>query len=266
VLISLKTLPDATSIATNRSTTLSINKTIKIFYKMRRFATATRSFTPPYERWVERLAHVRAQWPLSHGTPALTLTDKILAAHLAPSAPLSSLLPSSVDQLKLHPDRVAMQDASAQMALLQFMTCGKPEAALPVSVHCDHLIRASIGADADVEESERTEHEIYTFLESCAKRYGMAFWRPGSGIIHQIVLENYAFPGGLMLGTDSHTPNAGGLGMMAIGVGGADAVDAMVGLPWEVKRPRVLGIHLTGTLSPWASPKGASIFLCQCAY
>lgn len=141
------------------------------------------------------------------------------------------------------------------MALLQFMISGMSTTAVPSSIHCDHLIEAYSGADKDVASSIVTNKEIFDFLESAAKKYGIAFWKPGSGIIHQIVLENYAAPGGLMLGTDSHTPNAGGLGMVAIGVGGADAVDAMADIPWELKAPNVIGVKLTGQLNPWASPK-----------
>lgn len=157
--------------------------------------------------------------------------------------------------MKLRPDRVAMQDASAQMALLQFQLARLPTTAVPASIHCDHLIVAQSGAEADVERSIKDNAEIFNFLESMATKYGIAFWRPGSGIIHQIVLENYAAPGTLMLGTDSHTPNAGGLGMLAIGVGGADAVDALAHIPWELKAPKVLGVRLTGSLDGWTSPK-----------
>jgi aconitate hydratase len=154
-----------------------------------------------------------------------------------------------------HPDRVAMQDATAQMALLQFMTAGLPEAAVPSTVHCDHLIQAKVGASIDLGVAVDTNREVYDFLRSVSAKYGLGFWGPGSGIIHQVVLENYAFPGGMMIGTDSHTPNAGGLGMVAIGVGGADAVDVMTGFPWNVRWPKVIGVRLTGTLSGWSSPK-----------
>ena len=157
--------------------------------------------------------------------------------------------------LKLKPDRVAMQDASAQMALLQFMTCGLPSTAVPASIHCDHMIVGERGADVDLPESIRGNKEVYDFLESAAQKYGIEFWPPGAGIIHQAVLENYAAPGLMMLGTDSHTPNAGGLGAIAIGVGGADAVDALVDAPWELKAPKILGVRLEGQLSGWASPK-----------
>jgi aconitate hydratase len=160
-----------------------------------------------------------------------------------------------VTTAQLRPDRVAMQDATAQMAILQFMTAGKERVAVPSTVHCDHLIRAKEGADTDLAVAENTNLEVYDFLASASSRYGLGFWKPGSGIIHQVVLENYAFPGGMMIGTDSHTPNAGGLGMLAIGVGGADAVDVMVGLPWELKWPKLIGVHLTGELSGWSSGK-----------
>ena len=190
-------------------------------------------------------------------TARLTLAEKILYAHL-----YSTTSPTrGHSYLKLSPDRVAMQDASAQMALLQFMLAQKPTTSVPTSIHCDHLIAAHQGAQADLHESLLSNQEIFDFLQNAAQKYGIAFWKPGSGIIHQIVLENYAMPGGLMLGTDSHTPNAGGLGMMAIGVGGADAVDAMAGIPWELKMPKILGVRLTGQLSGWASPKDVILSL-----
>ncbi|MEZ5297390.1 MAG: aconitase family protein [Ilumatobacteraceae bacterium] len=148
-----------------------------------------------------------------------------------------------------------MQDATAQMALLQFMTAGLPEVAVPSTVHCDHLIQAKVGAQIDLGVAIDTNKEVYDFLKSVSAKYQIGFWGPGSGIIHQVVLENYAFPGGMMIGTDSHTPNAGGLGMVAIGVGGADAVDVMTGFPWNVRWPKVIGVKLTGSLSGWSSPK-----------
>ena len=154
-----------------------------------------------------------------------------------------------------NPDRVAMQDATAQMALLQFMTAGLPEVAVPSTVHCDHLIQAKVGATIDLGVAIDTNLEVYDFLRSVSAKYKIGFWGPGSGIIHQVVFENYAFPGGMMIGTDSHTPNAGGLGMVAIGVGGADAVDVMTGFPFNVRWPKVIGVKLTGTLSGWSSPK-----------
>lgn len=192
---------------------------------------------------------------------ALTLAEKILYSHLNNAE--ESLLTNTnggrdvrgVANLKLKPDRVAMQDASAQMALLQFMTCGLPTTAIPASIHCDHLIVGERGAKDDLEAGIQTNREVFEFLESAARKYGIEFWPPGAGIIHQSVLENYAAPGLMMLGTDSHTPNAGGLSTIAIGVGGADAVEALVGAPWELKAPRVLGVELTGKLSGWASPK-----------
>jgi aconitate hydratase len=201
-----------------------------------------------YEALPARVAAARERV----GKP-LTLTEKILLAHLFhPGQPLPERGRSTVG---LRPDRVAMQDATAQMAILQFMTAGRDEVAVPSTVHCDHLIRAKVGAIKDLQVAESTNHEVYEFLASAAAKYGMGFWEPGSGIIHQVILENYAFPGGLMIGTDSHTPNAGGLGMVAIGVGGADAVDAMVGMPWEVLWPKVAGVRLTGSLSGWTSGK-----------
>jgi len=184
----------------------------------------------------------------------LTLTEKILYAHLYQADP-STPHTRGKDYVDFAPDRVAMQDATAQMALLQFMTCGKSKTAVPSTVHCDHLIQAKIGANQDLATANTDNKEVYDFLSSVSNKYGLGFWKPGAGIIHQVVLENYAFPGGMMVGTDSHTPNAGGLGMIAIGVGGADAVDVMVGMPWELKMPKIIGVHLTGKLSGWASPK-----------
>jgi homoaconitase len=207
---------------------------------------------------LKRLQEVRR---VLGSTRQLTLAEKILYSHL--DNPAESLL-SGTDNglnirgnanLKLKPDRVAMQDASAQMALLQFMTCNLPSTAVPASIHCDHMIVGERGADVDLPQSIQGNKEVFDFLESAAKKYGIEFWPPGAGIIHQTVLENYAAPGLMMLGTDSHTPNAGGLGAIAIGVGGADAVDALVDAPWELKAPRILGVRLEGQLSGWASPK-----------
>ena len=181
----------------------------------------------------------------------LTLAEKILYAHLF--EPGDCL--ERGEYAFFRPDRVAMQDATAQMAVLQFMNAGKDSVCAPTSIHCDHLICAQKGAETDLPEACRVNKEVYSFLESAASRYGMGFWKPGAGIIHQIVLENYAFPGGMMVGTDSHTPNAGGLGMLAIGVGGADAVDVMAGMDWELKVPKLIGVKLTGSLKGWASPK-----------
>jgi aconitate hydratase len=183
----------------------------------------------------------------------LTLSEKILYAHLY--APTTSAYERGKSYVEFAPDRVAMQDATAQMALLQFMTCGRAKVAVPSTVHCDHLIQAKTGAEADLATANNTNKEVYEFLSSISNKYGIGFWKPGAGIIHQVVLENYAFPGGLMIGTDSHTPNAGGLGMLAIGVGGADAVDVMAGLAWELKMPKLIGVKLTGKLSGWTSPK-----------
>ena len=183
----------------------------------------------------------------------LTLTEKILINHLRDRE--GQELERSRSYADFDPDRVAMQDATAQMALLQFMTAGLDEAAVPSTVHCDHLIQAKVGALKDLAVATETNHEVYEFLETVSRRYGIGFWKPGSGIIHQVVLENYAFPGGMMIGTDSHTPNAGGLGMVAIGVGGADAVDVMTGFPFNVRWPKLIGVHLTGRLSGWTAPK-----------
>ena len=184
----------------------------------------------------------------------LTLAEKILYAHLHEESPLQKYNRGK-DYVFYAPDRVAMQDATAQMALLQFMMAGKDKVAVPSTVHCDHLIQAKIGADADLQHALNTSNEVFNFLESVSDKYGIGFWKPGAGIIHQVVLENYAFPGGMMIGTDSHTVNAGGLGMVAIGVGGADAVDVMAGMAWELKNPKLIGVKLTGKLSGWSAPK-----------
>ena len=184
----------------------------------------------------------------------LTLTEKILYAHLYGGS-VSQAYERGVSYVDFAPDRVAMQDATAQMALLQFMQAGKAQAAVPSTVHCDHLIQAKEGADQDLAIANNENKEVYDFLASVSNKYGLGFWKPGAGIIHQVVLENYAFPGGMMIGTDSHTPNAGGLGMIAIGVGGADAVDVMAGMAWELKFPKVIGVKLTGKLSGWTSAK-----------
>lgn len=190
----------------------------------------------------------------------LTLAEKIMYGHL--DDPQNQELNRGESFLLLRPDRVAMQDATAQMALLQFMLAGKSEAAVPSTVHCDHLIQAYQGKEKDMATSEVTNKEVFNFLASASSKYNIGFWRPGAGIIHQVILENYAFPGGLMIGTDSHTPNAGGLGMCAIGVGGSDASDVMVGLPWEVKNPKLIGVHLKGKLNGWTAPKDVILKLC----
>ncbi len=183
----------------------------------------------------------------------LTYAEKVLYTHLWEKA--SKEFTGGKDYSDLAPDRVAMQDATAQMALLQFMSAGRKTTAVPSTVHCDHLIQAQIGAKDDLQKANSENREVYDFLESISQKYGIGFWKPGAGIIHQVVLENYAFPGGMMIGTDSHTPNAGGLGMIAIGVGGADAVDVMAGMPWELKWPKLIGIKLTGRLNGWTSAK-----------
>ena len=184
----------------------------------------------------------------------LTLSEKILYAHLSTDEPLKNYV-RATDYVNFSPDRVAMQDATAQMALLQLMNSGRTKVAVPSTVHCDHLIQAHKSAKEDLNTAEVTNKEVYDFLSTVSNKFGIGFWKPGAGIIHQVVLENYAFPGGMMIGTDSHTPNAGGLGMIAIGVGGADAVDVMAGMPWELKMPKLIGVKLTGKLSGWASPK-----------
>lgn len=187
------------------------------------------------------------------GNKPFTLAEKIIYGHLDDAANTTPVRGETY--LKLRPDRVAMQDATAQMAVLQFISSGLPQTAVPTTIHCDHLITAEKGSSTDLAAAKDVNCEVYDFLASAGAKFGMGFWRPGSGIIHQIVLENYAFPGGLMIGTDSHTPNAGGLGMCAIGVGGADAVDVMAGMPWELKAPKVIGVKLMGKLSGWTSPK-----------
>jgi aconitate hydratase len=202
-----------------------------------------------YARYPDRIEAARK----IVGKP-LTLTEKILYAHLTEEVP-SQAYSRGVSYVEFQPDRVAMQDATAQMALLQFMQAGKSQAAVPSTVHCDHLIQAEVGAVTDLAKANDKNKEVYDFLSSVSNKYGIGFWKPGAGIIHQVVLENYAFPGGMMIGTDSHTPNAGGLGMVAIGVGGADACDVMAGLPWELKFPKLIGVKLTGKMSGWTAAK-----------
>ena len=202
-----------------------------------------------YAQFPERIAAARRLV----GRP-LTLSEKILYAHLWEGNP-TSIFERGKSYVDFAPDRVAMQDATAQMALLQFMQAGKKKVAVPSTVHCDHLIQAKLGADKDLQESYNQNNEVFNFLSSISNKYGIGFWKPGAGIIHQVVLENYAFPGGMMIGTDSHTVNAGGLGMVAIGVGGADAVDVMAGMAWELKFPKLIGVKLTGKLNGWTSAK-----------
>ena len=202
-----------------------------------------------YEAFPQKVAKIREKL----GRP-ITLAEKILYAHLHEESPLQTYTRGK-DYVFFAPDRVAMQDATAQMALLQFMMAGRDKVAVPTTVHCDHLIQAKVGAEKDLSVANDINSEVYDFLGSVSNKYGIGFWKPGAGIIHQIVLENYAFPGGMMIGTDSHTPNAGGLGMVAIGVGGADAVDVMAGMPWELKMPKLIGVKLTGQMSGWTSSK-----------
>lgn len=193
------------------------------------------------------------------GRTSFTLAEKILFSHFDN---FDQSLERGKSFVLLRPDRVAMQDATAQMAILQFMQSGRKSTAVPSTVHCDHLIQARFGADKDTKSAFETNQEVYDFLQSSCNKYGLGFWKPGAGIIHQVVLENYGFPGGLMIGTDSHTPNAGGLGMLAIGVGGSDAADVMAGLPWELKMPKLIGVKLTGKLSGWTAPKDVILKLC----
>ena len=202
-----------------------------------------------YARYPERIAAARK----AVGKP-LTLAEKILYAHLWDGS-ANTAHERGKSYVDFAPDRIACQDATAQMALLQFMQAGKAKVAVPTTVHCDHLIQAKVGADNDLQNAINQSSEVFNFLDSVSNKYGIGFWKPGAGIIHQVVLENYAFPGGMMIGTDSHTVNAGGLGMVAIGVGGADAVDVMAGMAWELKFPKLIGIKLTGKLNGWTSPK-----------
>jgi aconitate hydratase len=208
-----------------------------------------------YVSMPEKLAQAREKFGR-----ALTLTEKILVAHADNFE--TQVWERGKAQLSLRPDRVAMQDATAQMAMLQFMQAGKKKVAVPSTIHCDHLIRAEVGSQKDLMRALDENREVYNFLASAAKKYGIGFWKPGAGIIHQVVLENYAFPGGLMIGTDSHTPNGGGLGMLAIGVGGADAGEVMAGLAWEVLHPKLIGVRLTGRLNGWTSPKDVILYIC----
>lgn len=208
-----------------------------------------------YAKMRERLAVIRKRL-----NRPLTLAEKIIYGHL--DDPQNQEIERGKSFLLLRPDRVAMQDATAQMALLQFMLAGKDEAAVPSTVHCDHLIQAYKGKDADMTSAMKVNEEVYNFLATASSRYNIGFWKPGAGIIHQVILENYAFPGGLMIGTDSHTPNAGGLGMCAVGVGGSDASDVMAGLPWEVKNPKLIGVHLKGKMEGWTSAKDVILRLC----
>jgi aconitate hydratase len=229
-----------------------VNQSLK---QLRYFSTPLSVLDPPgyknleetYAKMEENVNQVRERL----GRP-LNLSEKIIYGHLDS---LDQELERGVSYIKLRPDRVGMQDATAQMAVLQFISSGLPKVSVPSTIHCDHLIAAQEGSAEDLARAKEQNREVYDFLKSSGAKYGMGFWEPGSGIIHQIILENYAFPGGLMIGTDSHTPNGGGLGMCAIGVGGADAVDVMAGMPWEVKCPKVLKVHLTGSLSNWSSPK-----------
>merc|ERR1711936_1274508 len=202
----------------------------------------------PYEKLVKNLEVVKGRL-----NRPLTLSEKILYSHL--DEPASQDIVRGESYLRLRPDRVAMQDATAEMAMLQFFSSGLPKVAVPSTIHCDHLIQAQIEGNQDLARAKDINKEVYNFLATAGAKYGVGFWKPGSGIIHQIILENYAFPGLLMVGTDSHTPNGGGLGGLCIGVGGADAVDVMADIPWELKCPRVIGVKLTGELSGWTSPK-----------
>ena len=192
----------------------------------------------------------------------LTLSEKILVGHMYELGSINADgLQSGKDYVLLSPDRVALQDVTGQMTILEFMQSGLKRTRVPTTVHCDHLIQARVGSDSDTKAALYENNEIYQFLESACRKYGIGFWKPGAGIIHQVVLENYCFPGGLMIGTDSHTPNAGGLGMIAVGVGGLDAAEVMSGLPWELLYPKRIGVYLTGELNGWASPKDVILYV-----
>ncbi len=223
-------------------------------------ASAKIETTPEMVKKVYETTRLRTEIIRKRLNRSLTLAEKIIYGHLI--SPQTQEIERGKSFLLLNPDRVAMQDATAQMALLQFMLAEKNEAAVPSTVHCDHLILAYQGKEKDMNNSNMTNREVFDFLASTSSKYNIGFWKPGAGIIHQVILENYAFPGGLMIGTDSHTPNAGGLGMCAIGVGGSDASDVMVGLPWEVKNPKLIGIHLKGKMNGWASAKDVILKLC----
>lgn len=210
-----------------------------------------------YGQLDERIQRVRAKL-----NRPLTYAEKTVYSHLENIE--DAEIHRGKSYLRLRPQRIACQDATAQMALLQFISANITRVAVPTTVHCDHLVVANGGSQVDLDTASSVNEEVYDFLSSVCRRYGLGFWKPGAGIIHQIVLENYAYPGGLMIGTDSHTPNAGGLGMAAIGVGGADAVDVMAGLAWELKTPKLIGVNLTGKLSGWASAKGELLFTCAC--
>src|SRR5437867_4863001 len=190
----------------------------------------------------------------------LTASEKILVGHIH-DLDMKREIQFGLDYIFLDPDRVALQDVTGQMTLLQFMQTGLERVTVPTTVHCDHLIQARIGGESDTKQALYENNEVYKFLESASRKYGIGFWKPSSGIIHQVILENYAFPGGLMIGTDSHTPNAGGLGMIAIGVGGLDAAETMAGLTWELLYPKHIGVHLTGRLSGWTSPKDIILYV-----
>lgn len=202
----------------------------------------------PYEKLCSNLEIVKKRL-----NRPLTMSEKVLYSHL--DDPKGQDIQRGNSYLRLRPDRVAMQDATAQMAMLQFISSGLPRVAVPSTIHCDHLIEAQVGGEKDLARAKDINEEVYRFLQTAGAKYGVGFWKPGSGIIHQIILENYGFPGLLMIGTDSHTPNGGGLGGLCIGVGGADAVDVMADIPWELKCPNVIGVHLTGKIGGWTSPK-----------
>jgi aconitate hydratase len=212
-------------------------------------------------RVYEKLQNNISKFRMTTDRP-LTVCEKILIGHLE-SVDFSSdnIMVPGQSYVLLNPDRVALQDVTGQMTILQFMMTGLKQTVVPTTVHCDHLIQARVGSGPDTKAALYENHEVYQFLESASRKYGMGFWKPGAGIIHQVVLENYAFPGGLMIGTDSHTPNAGGLGMLAIGVGGLDAAEVMAGMSWELLYPKRIGVYLTGELNKWASPKDVILFV-----
>jgi aconitate hydratase len=244
---------------------LSNNRRHSLGWQRRRDETIIQSImiietTPQMVETLYRKMEERIRTVQKRLNRKMTLGEKILFGHL--HDPQGQELKAGESILALRPDRVAMQDATAQMAILQFLSSGKNQTAVPTTVHCDHLIRAESGAGNDMQTALDENREVYDFLRTASARAGIGFWKPGAGIIHQVVLEHYAFPGGLIIGTDSHTPNGGGLGMLAIGVGGADAVDVMAGLSWEVKYPKMIGVHLKGEMNGWTSPKDVICALC----
>src|SRR4029079_19425252 len=231
------------------------------YEKKYNYVMSTKGSLDIVSRTYEQLQDNVSKYQNTIGRP-LTASEKILTGHIHDLNSAREIRSGS-DYIFLDPDRVALQDVTGQMTLLQFMQSGLSRVVVPTTVHCDHLIQARVGSESDTKLAIYENNEVYNFLESASKKYGIGFWKPGSGIIHQVVLENYAFPGGLMIGTDSHTPNAGGLGMVAIGVGGGDAMEVMAGLPFTVMWPKLIGVKLVGQLDGWASPKDVILKVCE---